>query len=620
MKYLNIIILLFALTACDWLKKEIEEVTINNETPIEGTYSDKKVGDKQLFKFDSNSSLGLPIEEFYRVDGVRVDNDSEYEHTFDKKGMTRIEGVAKTEEDSSKVVWDYKVENTSTTAIDTSITMLEDGTTIIAKDDLLYDADGDETSLNITGTDNVSASVNANGDLQITGLENYFGNASINYNGSDGESNATGQISIDFTPVDDPPTATNVSLTPLEAFVGDTVKTSNGYYDVEGDLQGGRKINKYINGILAGSTEENTPTDDLQPNDKIKTGVIVYDVNGIEGEEVFSNEITLQASPYRTISGTILEHWSQIPDEGVRIITSVGETLTDANGEYSVQASTDEEHILALKDQRLESGFIITAGQNDIEYNHTLSNDTKENGIDRWLFKNYVLKKVMADGLGRAPGPPDGAYVALTEESVPDTAWILGKMTRTNGTISSVGFQTLGQINLLGKKINEDLEEATNGLFSENNTIIAIADSNYIGAQFDYPNMIAVQNSVFNLNLNNLDYIRQSFYIQASATGVGFNNANYEDDEVTIKGGQVTIHHDANLNTSGIFNTEAYAMILGDVETPDGYESVLGPGGRTIYPHDTRITNWTITRGPGHWYPDFPKNFNPELINQNNQD
>lgn len=54
----------------------VDKVTIDNEIPVEGTYTDKKVGDKQLFKFDSNSSLGLPLEEFYRVDGVRVDNDS----------------------------------------------------------------------------------------------------------------------------------------------------------------------------------------------------------------------------------------------------------------------------------------------------------------------------------------------------------------------------------------------------------------------------------------------------------------------------------------------------------------------------------------------------------------
>ena len=92
---------IFTFTACDKNDSK-DEVTINGETPIEGTYSDKHVGDQQLFNFESNSELGLPLEEFYRVDGKKVDNDSEYTHTFDKKGVTEIEGVAKTKEDSAK--------------------------------------------------------------------------------------------------------------------------------------------------------------------------------------------------------------------------------------------------------------------------------------------------------------------------------------------------------------------------------------------------------------------------------------------------------------------------------------------------------------------------------------
>lgn len=30
------------------------------------------------------------------------------------------------------------------------------------------------------------------------------------------------------------------------------------------------------------------------------------------------------------------------------------------------------------------------------------------------------------------------------------------------------------------------------------------------------------------------------------------------------------------------------------------------------------ITNWTIMRGPGHWYPDFPKDFDPDLVDRHN--
>lgn len=175
--------------------------------------------------------------------------------------------------------------------------------------------------------------------------------------------------------------------------------TSNGYYDVEGDLQGGIEINKYINGVLAGNTDETTETNDLATGDKIKTGVIVYDLNGVRGEEVFSNEVTLQASLYRTLSGIILEHWSQTPDENVLVKTSVEEILTNANGEYSLLASIGREDVLVLKEGRLESGYILTPGTNDVTVNHEISDDTQENGIDRWLLKNYVLKDAVG-GLG----------------------------------------------------------------------------------------------------------------------------------------------------------------------------------------------------------------------------
>ncbi|MFH1770179.1 MAG: PKD domain-containing protein [archaeon] len=184
-----------------------EKVTITNEQPLPGSYSDKKVGEQLSFSFDSNSELGLTINNSYRVDGRKVDNDNKYTHTFNKKGVTTIEGIAKTKEDSSKVTWIYNIDNTNVTAIDTSITMNEDETRTIAKNKLLKDADGDNTYLNITSTNNVNATINNNGDLQINGLQDYNGPANINYQGTDNESTDNGTININFTPINDAPIA-----------------------------------------------------------------------------------------------------------------------------------------------------------------------------------------------------------------------------------------------------------------------------------------------------------------------------------------------------------------------------------------------------------------------------
>lgn len=174
---------------------------------MQGSYSDKKKGDKQAFSFDSNSKLGLPLEEFYRVNGERVDNDSEYEHTFDKKGVTTIEGVAKTKEDSAKVEWMYTIDNQSPVANDKAVTTDEETTKKIAESELGTDPDGDELEYNVTST---SAGVSAefkNGQLEITGMQDYFGNANVNYNVSDGEGTDNGKVNITVNNTPDNPNA-----------------------------------------------------------------------------------------------------------------------------------------------------------------------------------------------------------------------------------------------------------------------------------------------------------------------------------------------------------------------------------------------------------------------------
>lgn len=204
---------IFTLTAysCDLFNKEdpgpVEKVTITNEQPVQGSYSDKKKGDTQKFSFDSNSELGLPLEEFYRVDGERVDNDNSYTHTFDKKRVTTIEGVAKTKEDSSKVTWMYTIDNQSPVANDKAVTMDEESTKKIPESQLGSDPDGDDLEYNVTSTSTGVGAEFKNGQLEITGMQDYFGNANVNYNVSDGEANSQGTVSVTINNTADNPTA-----------------------------------------------------------------------------------------------------------------------------------------------------------------------------------------------------------------------------------------------------------------------------------------------------------------------------------------------------------------------------------------------------------------------------
>ena len=296
MKYFIITILIFLLIACDLFNKDpVEKVSINNETPVEGTYNDKHVGDQQAFSFDSNSELGLPLTEFYRVDGERVDNDNQYTHTFDKKGVTTIEGVAKTKEDSSKVTWIYSVEdvekvtitneqpaqgsytdkhkgetqkfsfdsnselglpitefyrvnnikvdddneythtfdkgvttiegiaktkedsskvewvyiveNQSPIATSKSITSDEETTTTIPESELGYDPDGDNLEFSVTNTSGGIDAKFENGNLVIEREQDYFGSAEVNYSLTDGEATATGKVSDEIANTPDNPVA-----------------------------------------------------------------------------------------------------------------------------------------------------------------------------------------------------------------------------------------------------------------------------------------------------------------------------------------------------------------------------------------------------------------------------
>lgn len=204
---------IFTLTAysCDLFNKEdpgpVEKVTITNEQPMQGSYSDKKKGDTQKFSFDSNSELGLPLEEFYRVDGVKVDNDNSYTHTFDKKGVTTIEGIAKTKEDSSKVTWMYTIDNQSPIANDKAVTMDEESTKKIPESQLGSDPDGDDLEYNVTSTSTGVSAEFKNGQLEITGMQDYFGNANVNYNVSDGEGTDNGKVNITINNTPDDPNA-----------------------------------------------------------------------------------------------------------------------------------------------------------------------------------------------------------------------------------------------------------------------------------------------------------------------------------------------------------------------------------------------------------------------------
>lgn len=402
------------------------------------------------------------------------------------------------------------------------------------------------------------------------------------------------------------PSVENVLITPSNPIFGDTLRLFYDFIDTDGDSDQSIK-EWYRNSELTGVSGLLFPPDSTEVGDSIKAIVIPYD-GELYGNSEESNIAVVQPLPTRTLTGIITEFFSGAPDDSALVRTSIDSAYTDENGAYAVLASAGREDVLVLKSNRFESGFILQPGTIDTVVNRNIAKDDSAGGIDRWLFENYIV----SNRLNGPPFPPDLIYVSLTEESVPDTVYIAGEI---DWISFADGFRNVAQLNKLGEKINVTADSVTNGLYN-NNTPIIIADSNFTHpdsiALFAYPNMYAVNNEEFP---STVEELKNYFVIYGIEIGLGFNGTFYDEDNLTIKGHYLKLGNYLTPEQLGaVFDTEFCSSILGGVETPGGYPSVLAPAGGPIRAHDYRIFYFVLDRGPGRIFPDFPADFNPELI------
>lgn len=163
-----------------------------------------KIGNSHTVKGTAEDPDGDNIDYETLKDGVQVNDSNEYIFTIDKKGMTKIQIVAYNALSDTLTKY-FSAENQAPIATSPSISMPEEGTRTLT--DLDSDPDGDSLTRSITATSNVNANFNNNGELEITGLDDYFGPASVNYSSSDGEETSNGTVSINFTNTQDNPIA-----------------------------------------------------------------------------------------------------------------------------------------------------------------------------------------------------------------------------------------------------------------------------------------------------------------------------------------------------------------------------------------------------------------------------
>lgn len=172
-------------------------------TPIEEV-TNTNIGNSYTVKGTAEDPGGDNIDYETLKDGVKVNDNNEYTFTIDKKGMTKIQIVAYNALSDTLTKY-FSAENQAPIATSPSISMPEEGTRTLT--DLDSDPDGDSLTRSIAATSNVNANFNNNGELEITGIDDYFGPASASYSYSDGEETSNGTVSINFTNKQDDPIA-----------------------------------------------------------------------------------------------------------------------------------------------------------------------------------------------------------------------------------------------------------------------------------------------------------------------------------------------------------------------------------------------------------------------------
>lgn len=324
-----------------------DKINLVSATPDQGSYIVPKGEPIPHIVLGENES-GRPVLYEFSLNGITVQSggdDNSYDMPREDPGDNLLLAIMYSMKNGQQVArdtlakWDYEVLPTEATAIDAYMDMQEEETKKVGKNEITNNEDNLPLEHSVTSTSNGVTAQFVGDSLSITGDLNYFGSYEVNFQ-IQGETTDHGKVSGNITNIDDPPTATNVNITPLEAFVGDTIRHSYNYSDVEGDLEGNTIINQYVNNQLINNDEE-LPTNNLAANDRIKKGIIPVDENGVAGNETFSNEITLQANPYVTINGRVLDTDTQkINASLLAWVVAQGDTAwANSNDEYQIEVT-----------------------------------------------------------------------------------------------------------------------------------------------------------------------------------------------------------------------------------------------------------------------------------------
>jgi len=136
-----------------------------------------------------------------------------------------------------------------------NVTFPEDGSdSSIDLDNYVSDVDNTDAEMTWTFTGNVNIIVSINSVTRVvtfTAPANWFGQETITFRATDPsglwDENTT---IVTVTPVNDPPVASNLAISPTSPVTEDDLVGSYDYYDLEGDLESGTEIRWYKDSVL----------------------------------------------------------------------------------------------------------------------------------------------------------------------------------------------------------------------------------------------------------------------------------------------------------------------------------------------------------------------------------
>lgn len=322
-----------------------------------------KIGNSHTVKGTAEDPDGDNIDYETLKDGVKVNDNNEYTFTIDKKGMTKIQIVAYNALSDTLTKY-FSAENQAPIATSPSISMPEEGTRTLT--DLDSDPDGDSLTRSITATSNVNANFNNNGELEITGIDDYFGPASVSYSSSDGEETSNGTVSINFTNTQDDPNANagaDLSKT-IDKEIGLDGSQSNHpdnplstITDYEWTQISGPDVNIQNNNLAnANFTAETEGEYEFQLKVKDSEG---YEQTDSVKISIDSYKVIVNATNVLTDAGI----------SGLEVMLAGKTVVTDANGraelEYPTNVSTSGN--LKIQDENIEGSIGDFFNYNDTE-------------------------------------------------------------------------------------------------------------------------------------------------------------------------------------------------------------------------------------------------------------